>query len=693
MLRLFKKKSVDTSSQDETSAFVAAMNLSHNLIWFAPDGTVLDVNDNFCRLFGYTRDEVIGQRRSIFLDQEDTQTEGEASVTHGLTSHEPRAAVVRRVTKSGDTVWLSSTYLPIKNASGEVIKTVAVSNDVTKEVKLESCAKDNLLSQIDAISSTHGRMVYDLDGTILDINDKALEMFGYDRDELIGKKHSKLVHPDFADTDKYLTFLEEVRSGIIPAGNFRRFRKDGDGIWVQAIYSPQRDVDGNIVSLVSIKTDVTAILEANDITNTITKIQAVIEFSADGTIRHANDIFLNAMGYTLDEIVGKHHSMFMPEGEADTPEYIEHWKILQAGNFHTGEYRRRAKDGSDVWISASYTPVIGPNGKTVKVVKYASDITPRINAIRSLRGALAQLAEGDLRHEINREFDKDFDPLKQDFNAAISKLRKSLGGVLDASREIGSGTDEISAASDDLSRRTESQAASLEETAAAIAEMTASVKSTAEIARDTMNVVDKTKSRATASSEVMESARSAMDAISSSSDEISKITSMIDDIAFQTNLLALNAGVEAARAGEAGRGFAVVASEVRALAQRSSEAATQIANLIATSASQVHQGVDLVSKTGESLAEIDNYVNDLTKMVADIAAAAAEQSSGLDEITTSVDSLDDVTQKNAAMFEETNAATRLLANEVASLGKITASFKIGSGASETSVQDLHQMAS
>ncbi|WP_299673015.1 PAS domain-containing methyl-accepting chemotaxis protein [uncultured Roseobacter sp.] len=675
---LFKRKSTEKTQARLDDPFLSAMSLSNVMVWFSPDGTILGVNDKFCELFGYTTDEIVGQPRRILLDPADTAQGGPDVPLNELMTGEARAETIGRLTKSGAKVWLSATYLPIKNELGEIVQVAKVGHDVTKARALENSNTENLVRQIEAISATHARLVYDIEGTILEASDTALEMFGYTRDEMIGQKHANLVHPDYAGTDEYAQFLKEVRSGKIPAGNFKRFRKDGTGFWVQAMFCAERDVDGNVTRLISVKSDVTAVMEANDMTNTISKIQAVIEFSPDGTIRHANDLFLGAMGYTLDEIVGKHHRMFMPDGEADTAEYAEHWRILQSGKFHTGEYRRRAKDGSDVWISASYTPVIGPNGNTAKVVKYASDITPRVKAIRSLREALAQLADGDLRYDIQGAFGPDFDPLKQDFNTAISKLRNSLGGVVEASREIDSGTSEISTASDDLSRRTESQAASLEETAAAITEMSTSVKSTAEIASNTRNVVDKTKSRATAGSEVMAQARAAMTAIASSSDEISKITSMIDDIAFQTNLLALNAGVEAARAGDAGRGFAVVASEVRALAQRSSDAATQIASLIATSADQVHQGVDLVSKTGESLAEIDGFVADLSEMIADIAAAAAEQSGGLEEITTSVSSLDDVTQKNAAMFEETNAATQLLANEVEKLGKIAASFQIGS---------------
>ncbi|WP_299970070.1 PAS domain S-box protein [uncultured Roseobacter sp.] len=670
------KRKAATEAKAEADAFIAGMNLSHLIVSFAPDGTILDVNDNFCKTFRYSRDEVIGKSRTILIDPETLDQEGDSAETKGLDVVSPRADIICRVIKTGEKRWLSATYVPIKDDDGNLIKVMTISHDVTQKMQLEASNTENLVGQVDAISSTHGRLVYDTDGTILEANDKVLEMLGYARDELVGKNHSVLVHREYAGSDRYESFLKDVQDGKIPAGVFKRFRKDGEPIWVQAIFCPERDVNGNVTRLISIKSDVTRIQEANDMTNTIAKVQAVIEFFPDGIIRDANDIFLNAMGYTLEEIVGKHHSMFMPDGEAATEAYSDHWRVLQEGNFHSGEYRRKAKDGSDVWIAASYTPVVGPKGETVKVVKYASDITPRVRAIKAVRDAIEDLAKGDLRHEITESFGEEFDPLIDDINAAICQLRESIGGVVGIGHEIGSGTEEISNASDDLSRRTESQAASLEETAAAITEMSASVKSTSEISNSTRSVVEKTKACATAGAETMNDARTTMDAIANSSDEISKITTVIEDIAFQTNLLALNAGVEAARAGEAGRGFAVVASEVRALAQRSSEAATQIAQLISASADQVEQGVSIVSKTGEALTEIDDLVSDVTKMVNDIAAAAAEQASGLEEITTSVSSLDEVTQKNAAMFEETNAATQSLANQVISLGKITSFFKI-----------------
>ena len=237
-------------------------------------------------------------------------------------------------------------------------------------------------------------------------------------------------------------------------------------------------------------------------------------------------------------------------------------------------------------------------------------------------------------------------------------------------------TTEITSSADDLSRRTEKQAATLEETAAALDELTASVRSAAEGADDASKMSTDAQANAQQGGEIARQAMKAMDGIKSSSQEISKITSVIDDIAFQTNLLALNAGVEAARAGEAGRGFAVVATEVRALAQRSSDAAREINTLISSSGEQVKQGVELVDRTGEALASIVNSVAEISNRVSAIASSTRDQSSGLAEINTAVNELDYVTQQNAAMFEETTAASHALTSEADALAGAVARFRM-----------------
>ncbi|WP_374660179.1 methyl-accepting chemotaxis protein [Phenylobacterium sp.] len=298
-------------------------------------------------------------------------------------------------------------------------------------------------------------------------------------------------------------------------------------------------------------------------------------------------------------------------------------------------------------------------------------------AIGALAEALDKLAAGDLTHRITAAFAPKAEQLKTDFNAAMGQLQDAMSVVITNVRGIKSGAGEISHAADDLSRRTEQQAASLEETAAALDEITATVNKTASGARTCAEVVLGARGDAQKSGEVVRQAVAAMSEIEQSAQQISQIIGVIDEIAFQTNLLALNAGVEAARAGDAGKGFAVVASEVRALAQRSAEAAKEIKTLISASTQQVGQGVHLVGETGEALQRIVGRVAEIDGLVGEIAASAQEQAVGLQQVNTAVNQMDQVTQQNAAMVEESTAASHALAGEAEVLAGSVARFKIG----------------
>ena len=297
--------------------------------------------------------------------------------------------------------------------------------------------------------------------------------------------------------------------------------------------------------------------------------------------------------------------------------------------------------------------------------------------VERISEGLVHLSKGDLTYEIASPFGQDHEKLRQDFNAAVSNLRHVVLQVVDTSSSIRAGAGEISQASDDLSSRTEAQAATLEQTAAALDELTASVKSAADGARSVEDIVNQAKGEAESSDVVVRNAVDAMTKIETSSTQISQIISVIDDISFQTNLLALNAGVEAARAGEAGRGFAVVASEVRALAQRSSQAALEIKTLISESTQHVGEGVDLVGKAGTALRSIVERVTHISSLVSEIAEGAAEQSVGLGEINTGMTQLDQVTQQNAAMVEESTAASHLLSSDSGKLADLVSHFQTG----------------
>ncbi len=297
-----------------------------------------------------------------------------------------------------------------------------------------------------------------------------------------------------------------------------------------------------------------------------------------------------------------------------------------------------------------------------------------------LSTGLQDLAANDLSQTLDQEFPVQFERLRQDFNATLTKLTSTIEQVVAAAKSIRTRTTEIASASEDLSRRTENQAAALEQTAAALDELTASVRAAAEGSLEVETITRKARSEAEESGLVVKNAVIAMSKIEKSSEQISQIIGAIDDIAFQTNLLALNAGVEAARAGDAGKGFAVVASEVRALAQRSSAAAKEIKTLIVTSSQHVREGVDHVGKAGSALTNIVESVGHISSLVSTIAQGASEQSNGLAEINIGVTQLDQVTQQNAAMVEQTTAASHALQQDATGLSALVSVFVLPGGA-------------
>ena len=300
-------------------------------------------------------------------------------------------------------------------------------------------------------------------------------------------------------------------------------------------------------------------------------------------------------------------------------------------------------------------------------------------AVDNLAAALAKLSDGDVSHRIREPFVATLDGVRNDFNQSAEKLQAALRSVSENARGIDAGSSEIKAAADDLAKRTEQQAAAVEETAAALEEITTTVRDSTRRAQEAGQLVTRAKAGAEQSGQVVSQAVLAMEMISKSANEISNIIGVIDEIAFQTNLLALNAGVEAARAGDAGKGFAVVAQEVRELAQRSATAAKEIKALINTSNTQVDQGVKLVGETGRALETIVSEVQEINRHVLAIVESAQEQASGLAQINTAVNQMDQDTQKNAAMVEESTAASHSLASEVVSLNRLLAQFKLAEG--------------
>ena len=456
-----------------------------------------------------------------------------------------------------------------------------------------------------------------------------------------------------------------------------------------------RDPEGGIIGAVVEWSDRTisqrnaALLDGIDVT------QLRVEFDTSGQVTGLNTLAASKLGLDRDNLEDVRLETLFLAQQSGAVGVSEIATMTRDGAALNGKFDMNAAGGAPLVIDGGFIYVRAEDDLVERVILLASDVTEAETHIRTARelqartgseqkmvvdalgSGLQSLSSGDLTTEITDTFPQDYEALRIDFNTAVAGLKEAVGAVTQNVSSIRSETSEISSAADDLSRRTEKQAATLEETAAALDELTSSVRSAAEGADAASKMSENAQHNAEEGGEVARNAVTAMDSIKNSSNEISKITSVIDDIAFQTNLLALNAGVEAARAGEAGRGFAVVATEVRALAQRSSEAAREINTLISTSSEQVQKGVDLVDQTGAALASIVNSVSDISSRVAEIATSARQQSSGLNEINVAMNELDQVTQQNAAMFEETTAASHALPTAADALSAAVARFELG----------------
>jgi methyl-accepting chemotaxis protein len=431
----------------------------------------------------------------------------------------------------------------------------------------------------------------------------------------------------------------------------------------------------------------------------ISKAQAVIEFELDGTIRAANENFLNAVGYRLDDVKGKNHSMLVAADYRQSGEYKQFWDALRRGQNQVGMFKRLGSNGREVWLQASYNPLIDLDGKVYRVVKYATDVTEQVrlkqglddatleqtrvrqaldSAVADTQAIVKSAIDGNLMSRIPMDGKTgEIAALCQGINTLLEATMTLITSIKTAAQEVQSGAVEISRGNTDLSQRTEQQAASLEQTASSMEQMTSSVRQTADNAGQANQLATAARQQAENGGAIVASAVTAMSQINSSSKKIADIIGVIDEIAFQTNLLALNAAVEAARAGEQGRGFAVVASEVRNLAGRSATAAKEIKSLIQDSVAKVEEGSKLVDESGKALEDIVASVKKVNDIVSEIAAASREQSAGIEQVGKAVAQMDEVTQQNAALVEEAAAASQSIVDQAQGLNDVVARYQVG----------------
>jgi len=487
------------SAARDALAQSAAISRSQAVIEFKMDGTIITANQNFLDAMGYRLDEIQGKHHQMFAPPDVRGSDAYKAFWASLNRGEFQAAEYKRVGKGGREVWIQASYNPILDGAGRPVKVIKFATDITeKKIRnMEDAGK------ISAIGRAQAVIEFNLDGTIITANENFLATVGYRLEEIQGKHHSMFVAPSERDSAAYREFWAKLGRGEFEAAEYKRFGKGGKEVWILASYNPILDDAGKPFKVVKFASDVTAdkLTAANYAgqIEAIGKSQAVIEFSMDGHVLTANANFLGALGYSLAEIKGKHHSLFMPPDQRDGEAYRAFWANLNRGEFQSGEYERVGKGGKQIWIQASYNPIRDLNGKPCKVVKYASDTTAQVLArMRSerVRGMMESVAAG-----------------AEELNASVR---------------------EISAA------------------------------------------MSKSRDTALTAVEQVESADLQAQRLSEAAESMSSIVQLIGDITGQINLLALNATIESARAGEAGRGFAVVASEVKNLANQAKQATDKI---------------------------------------------------------------------------------------------------------------------
>jgi PAS domain S-box-containing protein len=671
-------------------AQLAAISKSTGVIEFSMDGKVIAANDIFLNVLGYSRAEAIGQHHTTFVDAVYKNSVEYRQFWEKLNHGEFVSGQYLRIAKGGKEIWLEASYNPIMDANGKPYKVVKYATDITEQ-KIKNVDYEG---QIAAINKSQGAVELGLDGKVLKANQNYLNMLGYTEKELIGQHVSIVLDPTFAKSAAYTSLWDKLVKGGYDSGQYKRIAKGGCEVWIQASYNPIYDLHGKVEKIINYTIDITEqkLLAADNAgqISAINKIQGVIEFDLTGKIIAVNENFANVTGYSQNEIVGNHHSMFVEPVYKSSHDYKAFWERLAHGEAEAGQYKRLAKGGREVWLQASYNPILDMNGKPFKVVKYATDITEQHNnavalaeAVEETQAIIDGAKTGDLSSRVPLDGKTGaIASLCDGVNALMDKMTEVIVQVREAGETINTAAGEISSGNSDLSSRTEQQASSLEETASSMEELASTVKQNAENAKQANQLAAAASGVAVKGGEVVGQVVNTMSAINESAHKIEDIISVIDGIAFQTNILALNAAVEAARAGEQGRGFAVVAGEVRTLAQRSASAAKEIKELITDSVSKTAEGTVLVENAGKTMEEIVTSVQRVTDIMGEISAASSEQSAGIDQVNNAITSMDEVTQQNAALVEEAAAAAESLVDQAESLIEVVSVFKLsGNGES------------
>ncbi len=590
-----------------------AIDKAQAVIEFTLDGIILDANENFLKTVGYRLDEIKGQHHRMFCDKAYAQSSEYQEFWAKLGRGEFESGEFARIGKSGDTVWINASYNPIFDADGKPYKVVKLASDVTKEIEIRETAKT--LSLV-ANETDNSVIICDADGLIEYVNPGFSKLSGYSFKEVLGKKPGDILQGKHTDPETKRRIREKLDAQEPFYEEIVNYNTKGDAYWISLAINPVFDKDGKLDKFISIQTNITKTkleqLDFNCKLEAISKASAIIEFNPDRTILTANENFCKTMGYSLEELKGKKHSIFAEPEYAQSADYEAFWEKLLSGVFDTGKYKRIDRNGNEVWLQASYNPIFDQEENVIKIVKFANNISGQV------------------------ALEKEVTEISMRFAAKAREISAEAVTVADGSQSLGATTEEMNASVEELS---------------------ASIDSIAKNSHDADEIAKNTQTEADSGSKAIERSIESMELINKSSEEISEIVKVISEIANQTNLLAFNAAIEAARAGEHGLGFSVVADEVRKLAERSSQATKEITKLINESVKRVVQGGEVSKEAAEAFKKIVEGVAKTTKSISEISVAAQEQQTAAKDVSNAIQQVVDSTEKSAIASDGIAKAT------------------------------------